>query len=50
MAKTLSTMLDLGTEAPDFSLPEVVSGKRVSLEDFAGKKALLVMFSLRRNL
>ena len=47
MAKTLSTMLDLGTEAPDFSLPEVVSGKMVSLGDFAGKRALLVMFICR---
>lgn len=47
MAKTLSTMLDLRTTAPDFSLPDVVSGKTVSLDDFAGKKALLVMFICR---
>ncbi|HWB60867.1 MAG TPA: thioredoxin family protein [Chthoniobacteraceae bacterium] len=44
MALTLSTMLDLGTQAPDFSLPDVVSGKTVALKDFAGSKALLVMF------
>ena len=44
MALTLSTMLDLGTKAPDFSLPDVVTGKTVTLKDFAGKKALLVMF------
>ena len=37
-------MLDLGTQAPDFSLPDVVTGKTVTLKDFAGKKALLVMF------
>jgi peroxiredoxin len=37
-------MLPLGTQAPDFTLPDVVSGKMVSLKDFEGKKALLVMF------
>src|SRR5437773_7142002 len=47
MAKTLSTMLELGTAAPDFNLPDVVSGKTVSLSDFADKKALLVMFICR---
>ncbi len=40
-------MLALGTKAPDFNLPDVVSGKKVSLKDFAGKKALLVMFICR---
>jgi peroxiredoxin len=44
MAATASTMLELGTTAPDFSLPDVVSGKKVSLASFQGKKALLVMF------
>jgi peroxiredoxin len=44
MAATASTMLELGTTAPDFSLPDVVSGKAVSLDSFPGKKALLVMF------
>lgn len=39
-----STMLELGTPAPDFSLPDVVTGKTVKLTDFADKKALLVMF------
>lgn len=43
MVKTLSTMLPLGTSAPNFSLPDV-NGKTVSLADFAGSKALLVMF------
>lgn len=37
-------MLELGTAAPDFSLPDVASGKPVKLADFADKKALLVMF------
>jgi peroxiredoxin len=37
-------MLPLGTKAPAFSLPDVTTEKTVSLESFAGKKALLVMF------
>ncbi len=37
-------MLELGTKAPEFNLPDVTSGKRVSLSDFADKKSLLVMF------
>jgi len=37
-------MLALGTTAPDFTLPDVVAGRQISLTDFAGKKALLVMF------
>jgi peroxiredoxin len=37
-------MLPLGTEAPDFSLVDAVSGDKVSLSDYAGKKGLLVMF------
>ena len=44
MALTPSTMLALGTKAPAFSLPEVVSGTTISLGTFAGKPALLVMF------
>ena len=47
MALTPSTMLPLGTAAPDFRLPDVVSGKTISLATFAGKKALLVMFICR---
>ena len=39
-----STMLALGTAAPDFSLPDVSDGRTVSLADFAERKALLVMF------
>jgi peroxiredoxin len=44
MVRTLSTMLPLGTKALDFSLKDAVSGKMISLETFAYKKALLVMF------
>lgn len=47
MAFTQSTMLSLGTKAPDFSLADVVSGKNISLETFKDKKALLVMFICR---
>jgi peroxiredoxin len=43
MAAT-STMLPLGTTAPDFSLPDTVSGRVVSLGDYTDKTALLVMF------
>ena len=44
MATTPSTMLPLGTAAPDFALAEVGSERRVSLSDFGGKDALLVVF------
>ena len=44
MSATTSTMLALGTAAPAFSLPDVVTGRAVALADFAEKKALLVVF------
>jgi peroxiredoxin len=44
MVLTQSTMMKLGTSAPDFDLEDVVEGKKYSLSSFAGKKALLVMF------
>lgn len=47
MVRTMSTMLDLGIAAPDFSLPEVTTGSEISLQTFAGKKGLLVMFICR---
>lgn len=37
-------MLELGTEAPDFALTDVVTGKTVRRDDFRDNKALLVMF------
>ena len=43
MVKTASTMLPLGKPAPNFSLPNT-EGKTVSLGDFAGAPALLVIF------
>jgi len=42
-----SVMFPLGTPAPPFSLPDVVSGNLYSLNSFAGKAALLVMFICR---
>src|SRR5512135_2124683 len=47
MAATPSTMLPLGTQAPEFALPDVVTGTIISLDTFADKKALLVMFICR---
>jgi peroxiredoxin len=44
MAATESVMLSLGTHAPDFALPDTVSGETIRLATFAGKRALLVMF------
>lgn len=38
-------MLALGTIAPDFTLPNVVSDSAISLADFAGQKALLIIFA-----
>jgi len=47
MAETRSSMLALGTPAPAFTLPDVVSGRSIGLETFAGRGALLVMFICR---
>ena len=43
MSLTPSTMLPLGTTAPDFALPDV-DGKIVSRRDFANRPGLLVVF------
>lgn len=43
MALTPSIMLELGTEAPPFSLPDT-RARTVSSADLSGSKALLVMF------
>ncbi|MFI4873287.1 MAG: thioredoxin family protein [Phycisphaerales bacterium JB061] len=47
MARTPSTMLELGTKAPAFDLPNYNTGtgeERVSVQDAAGPRGLLVMF------
>jgi len=43
MALTPSTMLELGTTAPGFRLPDT-DGRVVGLDDAAGEKGLLVLF------
>jgi peroxiredoxin len=43
MVRTASTMLPLGTLAPDFSLPDT-NGENVCRDDFRGKQGLLVIF------
>jgi len=40
-------MLPLGTKAPNFQLPDVVSGKTISLDTFTGSQALVIMFICR---
>jgi peroxiredoxin len=40
-------MKDLGTQAPDFALPDVVTGKTVTHKDVAGPAGMLAMFICR---
>jgi peroxiredoxin len=47
MARTPSAMVELGSKAADFSLPDVVSGKTVTRQAAAGPKGLLTMFICR---
>ena len=35
----------VGQRHPDFALPEIRTGKQVSLSDFRGKKVLLIQFA-----
>jgi len=44
MAETPSTMVALGIKAPDFKLPDTVSGKIMSLTELASKTATVIMF------
>ena len=44
MVMTESTMLALGTPAPNFALPDVVSDQMVSPKNFTDRSGLLVMF------
>jgi len=44
MAATPSVMLPLGTPAPDFTLPDTVSGKDLSYQDVKGKEGTVIMF------
>jgi len=45
MALKESNMLELGTKAPDFNLPDTVSGKVLSLADVQGDQGTVVIFS-----
>jgi len=47
MTLVASTMLELGTQAPHFELPEVVAGRTITTQTAAGTKGLLVMFICR---
>ncbi len=47
MVLTASMMLELGTLAPDFALPEVTTGETISLATVADRPLLLVMFICR---
>jgi peroxiredoxin len=42
-----SRMTELGSKAPNFSLPEVETGREVSVADFADAPVLVVMFLCR---
>ncbi len=44
MAAIESNMMPLGTKAPDFNLPDIVSGKNKSLKELKSDKATVVMF------
>lgn len=44
MALTESNMMPLGTKAPDFNLPDVVSGRQLDFSAIKGEKATVVMF------
>lgn len=44
MAATQSTMMPLGTIAPDFELPDTVTGKTYRLQDLRGKQGTLILF------
>ena len=44
MARTPSMMVTLGTKAPDFLLPDTVTGKQLSLNNIKGSAATMIMF------
>ena len=45
MALTPSTMLDLGTQAPDFTLPEPLTNKLISLKNYKDQAVLVAFIS-----
>jgi peroxiredoxin len=44
MAYTESNMLPLGTKAPNFTLPDTISAKEITLYEMSPAKATLIMF------
>lgn len=44
MAKTYSEMIALGTIVPTFSLPDTVTGNKISFDSIKGEKGTLIMF------
>lgn len=44
MAETPTTQIELGFNAPDFSLPDTVSGQTLSFDQVKGEMGTLVMF------
>jgi peroxiredoxin len=44
MARTPTKQIPLGFQAPDFALPEPLTGKTVALDDVKGENGTLVMF------
>ncbi|MBS4049651.1 MAG: thioredoxin family protein [Methylomonas sp.] len=44
MAATPSNMLPLGTIAPDFYLPDTISGQHMGLRELQGEQGTLIMF------
>lgn len=44
MARTESNPFPLGTKAPDFHLPDTISGKDLSLDDLRSDKGTVIMF------
>jgi peroxiredoxin len=45
MVAVNSTMLELGTPAPDFALIDVTSNKKVTLQELKGSKATVIAFT-----
>lgn len=44
MAATASNMFPLGAAAPDFKLPDTISGKTYSLNELQGQRGTLILF------
>lgn len=44
MAATPSAMVELGTKAPGFNLPDTISGKQISSDEIKSDKGTVVMF------